>query len=204
MPPTAVGVLLGADQRRLRPIRSRRPGRARRRCWCSSWCGWPRGPRRRTCCPAAAIRCRRPPAARSTAAGACAAAWKVSACTEPTPQLCAKPRRCARNRARISPAARWVNVTASTWPAATWPSVTSCAIRCVMVRVLPVPAPASTQTGPRGASTASRCSSIQSGGQWVCDHRHGVHLGSDGRQTGCVATPFRPRPHGNALSPGLR
>src|ERR1700746_2814134 len=28
-----------------------------------------------------------------------------------------------------------------------------------MVRVLPVPAPASTQTGPRGASTASRCSS---------------------------------------------
>ncbi|COW68180.1 Uncharacterised protein [Mycobacterium tuberculosis] len=26
-----------------------------------------------------------------------------------------------------------------------------------MVRVLPVPAPASTHTGPRGASTASRC-----------------------------------------------
>src|SRR5262249_11605729 len=49
------------------------------------------------------------------------------------------------------------NVTASTCPAATWPLATSWAIRCVMVRVLPVPAPASTQTGPRGASTASRC-----------------------------------------------
>src|ERR1700757_3841108 len=32
-------------------------------------------------------------------------------------------------------------------------------MRRVMVRVLPVPAPASTHTGPRGASTASRCSS---------------------------------------------
>src|SRR5271163_91496 len=32
-------------------------------------------------------------------------------------------------------------------------------IRWVIVLVLPVPAPASTQTGPRGASTASRCSS---------------------------------------------
>src|ERR1700757_5016248 len=32
-------------------------------------------------------------------------------------------------------------------------------MRQVMVRVLPVPAPASTHSGPRGASTASRCSS---------------------------------------------
>ncbi len=32
-------------------------------------------------------------------------------------------------------------------------------MRRVMVRVLPVPAPASTHTGPRGAETAARCSS---------------------------------------------
>src|SRR6516162_705436 len=32
-------------------------------------------------------------------------------------------------------------------------------MRRVMVRVLPVPAPANTHSGPRGASTASRCSS---------------------------------------------
>src|SRR5882672_11143513 len=35
-------------------------------------------------------------------------------------------------------------------------------MRWVIVRVLPVPAPARTQTGPRGASTASRCSSSRS------------------------------------------
>src|SRR5882757_61580 len=35
-------------------------------------------------------------------------------------------------------------------------------MRRVMVRVLPVPAPASTHTGPRGAITASRCSSSRS------------------------------------------
>lgn len=31
-------------------------------------------------------------------------------------------------------------------------------MRLVMVRVLPVPAPASTHTGPRGARTAALCS----------------------------------------------
>ena len=38
---------------------------------------------------------------------------------------------------------------------------------------------------------------VQSGGQWVGDHRHGVHLGSGGRQTGCSATrhsPWRQHP----------
>ena len=35
-------------------------------------------------------------------------------------------------------------------------------MRRVMVRVLPVPAPASTHTGPRAARTASRCSSSRS------------------------------------------
>ena len=32
-------------------------------------------------------------------------------------------------------------------------------MRWVIVRVLPVPAPASTHTGPRGAAAAARCSS---------------------------------------------
>ena len=43
-------------------------------------------------------------------------------------------------------------------------------MRRVMVRVLPVPAPASTQTGPRGASTAARCSGSRpcSGLCWAC------------------------------------
>ena len=46
-----------------------------------------------------------------------AAAWKVSACTAATeaPGVVSM----ARRRLRISPAAREVNVTASTWPAAT-------------------------------------------------------------------------------------
>src|SRR5262249_30284710 len=41
---------------------------------------------------------------------------------------------------------------------------------------------------------------IQLGGQWVGDQRHGVHLGSGGRQSGCIATPritrntYSPRP----------
>src|ERR1700694_5897604 len=43
------------------------------------------------------------------------------------------------------------------------PAVTRCAIRRVIVRVFPVPAPASTHTGPRGARTASRCSSSRPG-----------------------------------------
>ena len=37
-----------------------------------------------------------------------------------------------------------------------------CAIRVVRTRVLPVPAPASTRTGPSRVSTASRCSGLRS------------------------------------------
>ena len=36
-----------------------------------------------------------------------------------------------------------------------------CAMRVVSTRVLPVPAPASTSTGPSSVSTASRCSGLR-------------------------------------------
>ncbi len=77
-----------------------------------------------------------------------AAEWKVRACTPGTPR--------DRSRTRISPAARVVKVTASTSEEECAPSPIRWAIRWVMVRVLPVPAPARTQTGPDGATTAER------------------------------------------------
>src|SRR4051794_5420275 len=79
-----------------------------------------------------------------------AAEWNVRACTPPTPR--------ARSRERISPAARVVNVTARTRSAEAMPLTTRLAVRWVMARVLPVPAPARMQTGPRRASAACRCS----------------------------------------------
>ena len=62
-------------------------------------------------------------------------------------------------------------------------------MRWVIVRVLPVPAPASTQTGPRGSQHGLALLVVEVGNQWVCDHRHGVHLGSGRRQTPGSATP---------------
>src|SRR5215471_11880790 len=63
-------------------------------------------------------------------------------------------------RERISPAALLVKVTAST-PCGEAPSAwMSQAMRCVSTRVLPLPAPASTSTGPTGAVTAARCASF--------------------------------------------
>src|SRR5581483_4939897 len=64
-------------------------------------------------------------------------------------------------RPRISPAALFVTVTARMLcgeaPSA-WISQT---IRWVRTRVLPLPAPASTSTGPSGAVTAARCASLR-------------------------------------------
>src|SRR6516165_5832139 len=63
-------------------------------------------------------------------------------------------------RERISPAALLVKVTAST-PCGETPSAwMSQAMRCISTRVLPLPAPASTSTGPSGAVTAARCASF--------------------------------------------
>ncbi|MDQ1137051.1 hypothetical protein QE410_001850 [Microbacterium sp. SORGH_AS 1204] len=78
---------------------------------------------------------------------ASAAAWKVRADTPDTPS--------ARRRPRISPAAFAVNVTAITRCGEYAPVSTPWAMRRVITRVLPVPAPASTHTGPRNARAAS-------------------------------------------------
>src|SRR3990172_3316754 len=60
-------------------------------------------------------------------------------------------------RRRISPAALFVNVTARTWRGWTPSTPRRKAMRWAMTRVLPLPAPARTRSGPRVAITASRC-----------------------------------------------
>ena len=57
----------------------------------------------------------------------------------------------------ISRAALLVKVTASICQGAARPVASRWPSRVVSTRVLPVPAPASTSTGPSVASTASRC-----------------------------------------------
>ena len=64
-------------------------------------------------------------------------------------------------RSRISRAALLVNVTARTWPGKARPVSRICAKRVVSTRVLPVPAPASTKSGPSMVSTAARCSALR-------------------------------------------
>ena len=77
-----------------------------------------------------------------------AAEWNVRAWTVPAPS--------DRSRVRISPAARVVNVTARISSPPWCPAAIRWPMRWVMVRVFPVPAPASTHTGPAGARTAAR------------------------------------------------
>src|SRR5262249_13198805 len=79
-----------------------------------------------------------------------AAEWNVDARTPATPRRA--------SRAFSSPAALSVNVTAMIWAGANVPVAACCAMRCVVVVVLPGPAPARVQTGPRTASAACRCS----------------------------------------------
>src|SRR5947209_15616654 len=79
-----------------------------------------------------------------------AAEWNVPARTRVTPS--------AARRARSSPPALSVNVTAMICAGSNTPVATCCAIRRVIVVVFPVPAPARMQTGPRTASAARRCS----------------------------------------------
>ena len=66
----------------------------------------------------------------------------------------------ADTRVRISSAALFVNVTASTPSAGASPVATMCAMRWAMTRVLPDPAPARISTAPSACSTASRCSGL--------------------------------------------
>src|SRR6266545_7858981 len=83
-----------------------------------------------------------------------AAAWNVRANTPGAPS--------ASSLARNSPAALSVKVTARISSARKAPLVTWFAMRCVIVVVLPEPAPARMQTGPRTASTARCCSAFSS------------------------------------------
>ncbi len=81
--------------------------------------------------------------------------WKVptkSASARPLPTMPA-------TRSFISRAALLVKVTARTFSGGT-PSAISWAIRQVITRVLPEPAPASTRSGPRVCITASFCSGL--------------------------------------------
>ena len=61
-----------------------------------------------------------------------------------------------KTRSCISRAALFVNVTARMWPGEI-PRSIMCATRKVITRVLPVPAPARINTGPRIVSTACLC-----------------------------------------------
>ena len=63
-------------------------------------------------------------------------------------------------RSFISRAALLVKVTARMSHARARPVASVWAMRVVSTRVLPVPAPASTSTGPSIASTAARCSAF--------------------------------------------
>ena len=81
-------------------------------------------------------------------------AWNVRAVTPWSPR--------ERSRSPISPAALSVNVTTSAWSAGTTPVAIAYAVRRLMTRVLPLPAPARIATGPDVASTASRCSGSRS------------------------------------------
>ena len=56
----------------------------------------------------------------------------------------------ARSRSTISPAALSVNVTTSTWSGGTTSVAIAYAVRRLITRVLPVPAPARIATGPAG------------------------------------------------------
>src|SRR5437899_2043813 len=66
----------------------------------------------------------------------------------------------ASTRARISSAALLVKVTASTSSGRACPSPTRYAMRLVMTRVFPEPAPARISSGPLICRTASRCSGL--------------------------------------------
>src|SRR6185436_9260026 len=82
-------------------------------------------------------------------------AWKV-----PTLTAFALSPASAVTRSRISPAALFVKVTARIENGST-PRASRWAMRAVITRVLPVPAPASTSSGPSVASTASRCAGLR-------------------------------------------
>ena len=84
-------------------------------------------------------------------------AWKVPSHGMPS----TAPPTSAPMRSFISRAALLVKVTARICEPRARPVHRMWAMRVVSTRVLPVPAPASTSTGPSSASTAARCSGLR-------------------------------------------
>ena len=83
-------------------------------------------------------------------------AWNVHTHMPRVPPGSSAPR-----RSRISAAALFVNVMASTCQGRTPSSAIMCAMRYVSTRVLPEPAPASTRSGPCVHSAASRWAGLR-------------------------------------------
>src|SRR5260370_20597627 len=101
----------------------------------------------------------RPAAAASRRRRRAQSEWNVEShgCAGGTPARNSR----SETRLRISSAALLVNVTAKMASAGT-PLAIRLAMRNVIARVLPVPAPARISTGPSMVSTASRCSGFSS------------------------------------------
>ena len=83
--------------------------------------------------------------------------WKVPSHGMPS----IAPPLIADTRSRISRAALLVKVTARIWLGQALRVAIRWASRAVSAAVLPVPAPASTSTGPSVVSTASRCGGLR-------------------------------------------
>src|SRR2546428_2277859 len=87
-------------------------------------------------------------------------------------------------RSCISAAARSVKVTARIWCGLAAAEAMRCTIRAVSTWVLPVPAPATTSSGPPACSTARRCSGVR-----VCRMSG---FGSASRKVSCSVIPTAP------------
>ena len=110
-------------------------------------------------------------------------------------------------RSRISPAALFVKVMARIAWGSTPSSPMRRATRCVSTRVLPLPAPASTRSGPAPWRTASRCGGLRPSRRSVTAEI--LSQGSDATpatdgQNGPVPVDFRPHPVDARLLRGRR
>ena len=116
---------------------------------------------------------------------ASAAEWKVEARTPSTPS--------APSRARSSPAALPVKVTATICCGGKAPLATCQAIRRVIVVVLPVPAPARISSGPPRCVTAVRCSALSSSSQAETAAASNICSATLGRCPDGVQASLQPR-----------
>src|SRR5699024_4434513 len=105
-------------------------------------------------------------------------AWNVRACTPGTPR--------SLSRLRICPAARAVKVTASTLVGLYMPVATPRAMREVIARVVPVPAPARTHTGPVSCWATARWSSSRASSSASASGGAGVVITVDSDRCGDI------------------